>query len=125
MRLTGTLGISPRAHGFEDRFRIRAVGLVASDIRAHVRRWHQCHPMPPLLGEAPPVVRHAAGFHDHMRGPLERQEPSTLAPIQALTRDDAPLSIRDATSSTCFARSTATVVPCISVSSLVALMGIS
>ena len=84
-----------RAHRFEDRFGIGAIGLIASHVRAHIRRRDQRHAMPLLLRQPSPVVRHAARFHHDVQRRGLCEVARELRPIQTLTPHDAPLRIRD------------------------------
>jgi hypothetical protein len=47
------------------------------------------------LRDAPPMVRHAAGFHHDVRRRRLCKESGELRALQALARGDAPLGIRD------------------------------
>ena len=61
-------GVNVRvAHRFEERGRIRLIGLPMGDhVRTHALRRQQRHPMAGRLGHARPMMRCAAGFHHDM-----------------------------------------------------------
>jgi hypothetical protein len=84
-----------RAHRFKDRFGIRSIRLVATDVRAHVGRRNERHAMAMLLRKASPVMRHTASLHDHVDRGRCSEEAREGRSIQTLTRDHMPLRIRE------------------------------
>ncbi|MEX2271238.1 MAG: hypothetical protein WD690_07210 [Vicinamibacterales bacterium] len=53
--------------GFQEPFRIGAVGLIAPDVRAHIMRGQQSYCMTEWLELAGPVVSRSAGLEDDRR----------------------------------------------------------
>ena len=85
-RFTGHARHLARAHGLQDRFRIRAIRFVTTDIRPHVGRRHESHAVPVLLCDASPIVRHATRLHHDVRRGCLGEEAGELCPIEPLTR---------------------------------------
>ena len=65
--LTGTGWIPPHRFASSNAFGVRSVGLVATDVRAHILRRQQPHGEPVRHAPSAPVVRHPTGFHHHRR----------------------------------------------------------
>ena len=103
---------------FEHRFRIGAVGFVATDVGPHILDGEQSHDEAVCLTAPAPIVRGAARLHHHRRPRREALEKRfELSSREPLPVDDPVRAIRQATSNTSFARSTATVVASMSASS--------
>jgi hypothetical protein len=78
LRLHGHGTNSVVAKGLEQPFGIRAIRLVAQDIRAHGMRRDEHDGVPVALRLPCPVVRRATRFHDDNRRRLRREEPAKL-----------------------------------------------
>ena len=93
--LDGHGGHTGAAIGFEHRFRIGAVGLVAAHVGPHVLDRDQADGKSTRLAAAPPVVRGAAGLHHHRRPHGEAVDKGFELPSrQPFSVDDSVRPIR-------------------------------
>ena len=80
---------------FEQRFRIRAIGLIATDIPAGLMRGQQLDGVAELFQGARPMVRRLAGFEQHGRGRALGEEPQEPGPGQPMLFIHTPRVMRD------------------------------
>ena len=80
---------------FEQRFRIRAIGLIATDIPAGLMRGQQLDGVAELFQGARPMVRRPAGFEQHGRGRALGEEPQEPGPGQPMLFIHTPRVMRD------------------------------
>ena len=102
------------ASGFEQGGGIGGVGLVAPRVGAHVLGGQQTHLNAQAIEPASPMVGRATGFHDDQINGSVGEPALELAARQALGINEPPLVVSDGELKTDLARSTATVVACIS-----------
>ena len=81
------------ANRFKQSSRIGRIGLVALDVGPHIPRRQQQHLDPLLLQDAGPVMRRAAGLHDHATDRAIVKPAFELASRQAGPLDDSALAI--------------------------------
>jgi hypothetical protein len=93
----GLLGVRLHGHGpdvfvtrgLKQPLRVRAVRLIAEDVRPHHVWRHESDPVPVGLGVASPVVGRPAGFHQHRRRRLLSDELVEPRPREPMSLPDA------------------------------------
>jgi hypothetical protein len=104
--------------GFEQGFGVRAVGLVSTYVGPDILHGRQTHAEITRLAPSSPIVRRPAPLHHDLDARCQSiDEALELAACQPLSLENPPPRLASATSKMSFARSTATVVASISVSS--------
>ena len=82
------------AHRLEQRGRVGPIGLVATNVGAHILRRKQRDADATPLEPPPPVMRRRTGFHDHVRDAAGRKEALELHPGEPPPLGNTPGPIR-------------------------------